>query len=59
MPDGKCCKFPLTSSRQLVVTVETKDGSSTSRSTGTLPVARKNGWLVIPLPVPTSQATVQ
>jgi hypothetical protein len=59
MPDGKYYKLPLTPSHQLVITVETKDGESTSKSTSSLPVAQKNGKFVIPLPVPTGQAAAQ
>jgi hypothetical protein len=58
-PDGKYYKLPLTPSHQLVITVETKHGESTSKSSSSLPVGQMNGKFVIPLPVPTGQAAVQ
>lgn len=57
MPDGKYYKLSVTPSHQLVITSETKEGESTSRSTSSFPVAQKDGRFVIPLPVPTGQAT--
>lgn len=56
MPDGKYYKLPITPSHQLVVSVETKEGESTSKSRSSFPVAQKDGKFIIPLPVPTAQA---
>jgi hypothetical protein len=50
--DGVNYQLPVKASKQLVVVVETKDGSSTGKSTQKSPVAEVAGRLVIPLPVP-------
>lgn len=52
MPDGKNYKLPFAPTKQLVVTIEEKDGDSVSKSTSKSPVGEKNGKLVIPVPVP-------
>lgn len=52
MPDGKKYKLPFAPTKQLVVTIEEKDGDSVSKSTSKSPVGEKNGKLVIPVPVP-------
>jgi hypothetical protein len=52
MPDGKLYKMPITPKKQLVIVIEEKDGDSTGTSTSMLPVAEKDGQLVIPVPVP-------
>lgn len=52
MPDGKMYKLPFTPKWQLVITIEEKDGDSTSKSTSKVPVGEKDGKLVIPVPVP-------
>jgi hypothetical protein len=57
MPDGKYYKLPVTPSHQLVVTSESKEGESTSKSSSSFPVAQKDGRFVIPLPIPTGQAS--
>jgi hypothetical protein len=53
MPNGKKYKLPFTPTKQLVITVEEKNGENSSKSTSTSPVGEKNGKLVIPVPVPT------
>ena len=50
MPDGKPCRLPIVPTKKLVITMKSKDG--TGESTSTLPVAEKDGKLIIPLPVP-------
>ncbi len=57
MPDGKYSKLPVTPTHQLVVTSESKEGESSSKSTSSFPVAQKDGRFVIPLPVPTGQTS--
>ncbi len=52
MPDGNTYKLPLAPYKQIVITVESKDGSSSGTGTSKLPVAEKDGKLVIPVPVP-------
>lgn len=52
MPDGKLYKMSITPKKQLVIVIEEKDGDSTGTSTSKLPVAEKDGKLVIPVPVP-------
>jgi hypothetical protein len=52
MPDGKKYVMPLKPVKQLVITVEKKDASGTSKSTHKSPVAENDGKLVIPVPVP-------
>lgn len=52
MPDGKLYKMPITPKKQLVIVIEDKEGESTGTSTSKLPVAEKDGKLVIPVPVP-------
>lgn len=52
MPDGKLYKLPATPTHMLVVTSESKEGESTSKSTSSFPVLLKDGRFVIPLPVP-------
>jgi hypothetical protein len=52
MPDGKMYKLPVQPEKQLVITIEEKNGDSTSKSTSKVPVAEIDGKLVIPVPVP-------
>jgi hypothetical protein len=54
MPDGKNYKLPITPTKQLVIIMKEQgpNGSGTSKSS--LPVAEKDGKIVIPLPVPTA-----
>lgn len=52
MPDGKTYKMPFAPSKQLVVTIEEKNGDNVSKNTSKSPVGEKNGKLVIPVPVP-------
>ena len=52
MPDGKLYKLPITPKKQLVIVIEEKEGESTGTSTHKLPVAEKDGKLIIPVPVP-------
>lgn len=52
MPDGKMYKMGLKPIKQLVVVIEEKSDSGSSKSTSKSPVAEKDGKLVIPLPVP-------
>ena len=49
-PDGGNVCLPLPPTKKLVVSVETKEGDSTSSSTSTNFVAEKDGKLVIPVP---------
>ena len=55
MPDGKNYRLSIKPSHQLVVSTETKEGDSSSKSSSTFPVAQKEGKFVIPLPVPAVQ----
>jgi hypothetical protein len=52
MPDGKMYVMGLKPVKQLVIVMEEKSDSGSSKSTSKLPVAEKDGKLVIPLPVP-------
>lgn len=52
MPDGKSFVLGLKPTKQLVIVSETKNANESSKSTSTVPVAEKNGKLVIPVPVP-------
>jgi len=52
MPDGKKFKLPLEPYKQLVVTVESKGASGSGKGTSKMPVAEKDGKIVIPVPVP-------
>ena len=52
MPDGKMYVMGLKPVKQLVIVIEEKSDSGSSKSTSKLPVAEKDGKLVIPLPVP-------
>lgn len=52
MPDGKKYKMPVKPSKMLVIVVEIKDASGSSKSTAKSPVAEIDGKLVIPVPVP-------
>jgi len=52
MPDGRSCKLPIAPTKKLVVTMKTEGPNDNSTSTSTLPVAEKDGKLIIPLPVP-------
>lgn len=50
MPDGKSYRLPITPTRKLVLVLKEDNGNSTS--TSSLPVAEKDGKLIIPMPVP-------
>jgi hypothetical protein len=52
MPDGKSFVLGLKPTKQLVIVSETKNANGSSKSTSKVPVAEKNGKLVIPVPVP-------
>lgn len=52
MPDGKMYRMGLKPVKQLVIVIEEKSASGTSKSTSKAPVAEKDGKLVIPVPVP-------
>lgn len=52
MPDGKSYKLPIVPTRKLVVIMKTDSAESNGTSTSTLPIAEKDGKLIIPLPVP-------
>lgn len=52
MPDGKKYKMPFVPTKQLVITIEEKSDSGSSKSTSKCAVGEKNGKLVIPVPVP-------
>jgi hypothetical protein len=56
MPDGKKYKMPIKPIKQLVIVVEQKSDSGSSKSTSKSPVAEKDGKLVIPVPVPADAA---
>jgi len=49
-PDGGKSQLPLKPTKKLKITVETKDGDSTSTSTSENFVAEKEGHYVIPVP---------
>jgi hypothetical protein len=49
-PDGGKSQLPLKPTKKLKITVETKDGDSTSTSTSENFVAEKDGQYVIPVP---------
>lgn len=52
MPDGKMYRMAIKPMKQLVIVIEKKDASGSSKSTQKAPVAEKDGRLVIPVPVP-------
>ena len=52
MPDGKKYVMPMTPTHQLVLKIETKEASGSSTSTSKMPVAEKDGKIVILVPVP-------
>ena len=52
MPDGKNYKLPITPTKQLVMIMKETGAGSSGTSKSSLPVAEKDGKLVIPLPVP-------
>lgn len=54
MPDGKKYKLPITPTKTLVMMMKEEGAKGTSKST--LPVAEKDGKLVIPFPVAASRA---
>lgn len=51
MPDGKALVLNLKPTRQLVIASETKNANESSKGTSKVPVAEKDGKLVIPVPV--------
>ena len=52
MPGGVRTKLPLTPTKKLKISVETKDASGTSSGSSSCLVAEKDGKFVIPVPVP-------
>ncbi len=52
MPDGKKFKLPLEPYKQLVIMVESTGASGSGKNTSKMPVAEKDGKIVIPVPVP-------
>ncbi len=50
-PGGTKMRLPLKPTKKLKITVETKDGDSTSSSTSESFIAEKDGKFVIPVPV--------
>jgi len=52
MPDGKSYKLAIKPTKKLVVKTKTEGADGKSTSTATMPVAEKDGKLIIPLPVP-------
>ena len=52
MPDGKSYKMPFLPSKNLIVSVTTKDAYGSSSSKSESAVAEHEGKLVIPVPVP-------
>ena len=52
MPDGKNYKLPITPTKQLVIVMKEADANGSGTSKSSLPVAEKDGKIVIPLPVP-------
>ena len=51
MADGKNYKLPITPTKQLVIIMKEGGASGSGTSKSSLPVAEKDGKLVIPLPV--------
>ncbi len=51
MPDGKKFKLPLEPYKQLVITVESTGANGSGKGTSKMPVAEKDGQIVIPVPV--------
>lgn len=51
MPDGKKFKLPLEPYKQLVITVESTGANGSGKGTSKMPVAEKDGKIVIPVPV--------
>jgi len=51
MPDGQTYVMPLKPIKQLVITVENSDPTRAGKNTSKLPIAEKDGKLVIPVPV--------
>lgn len=49
-PDGSKAKLPLTPTKKLKISIETKDASGSSTSSSTNFVAEKDGKYVIPVP---------
>lgn len=49
-PDGSKAKLPLTPTKKLKITIETKDASGSGTSSSTNFVAEKDGKYVIPVP---------
>ena len=49
-PDGSKAKLPLTPTKKLKISIETKDASGSSRSSNECFVAEKDGKYVIPVP---------
>jgi len=49
-PDGSKAKLPLTPTKKLKISLETKDGGSSSSSNSECFVAEKDGKYVIPVP---------
>jgi hypothetical protein len=52
MPDGKSYKLPVTPTKQLVIIMKEEGANGSGTSKSSLPVAEKDGKIVIPLPVP-------
>jgi len=50
-PGGQSFKMPLKLYKKLVIKTETKDANGSSTSSSSVPVAEKDGKLVIPVPV--------
>lgn len=51
MPDGKKYKLPIKPTKQLVIVMKEESANGNSSSKSSLPVAEKDGKLIIPLPV--------
>ena len=51
MPDGKKFKLPLEPYKQLVITGESTGANGSGKGTSKMPVAEKDGQIVIPVPV--------
>ena len=49
-PDGSKAKLPLTPTKKLKISIDTKDGSGSSNSSNECFVAEKDGKYVIPVP---------
>ncbi len=59
MPDGKSYKMPVTPTKQLVVVMEEKSDSGSSKQTSKSPVAEIEGKLLIPVPVLAGSASAK